>query len=67
MAPDLTGTPTFVLAHNILYTYITPFLAPLGMGQRVDAVLLAFGLSSGAIVGEPSAHIDTDFPANSSG
>ncbi|WP_191089943.1 hypothetical protein [Nesterenkonia ebinurensis] len=56
-----------MLAHNILYTYITPFLAPLGMGQRVDAVLLAFGLSSGAIVGEPSAHIDTDFPANSSG
>lgn len=36
----------YVLAHNILYTYIAPFLAGVGMGGRVDAVLLVFGLAS---------------------
>ncbi|SEI90221.1 MFS transporter [Achromobacter sp. NFACC18-2] len=36
----------FVLAHNILYTYIAPFLAAAGMGDRTDAMLLVFGLSS---------------------
>ncbi|MET0322687.1 MAG: MFS transporter [Duganella sp.] len=36
----------FVLAHNILYTYIAPFLATAGMGQRTDLVLLVFGLAS---------------------
>jgi predicted MFS family arabinose efflux permease len=42
-------TFTFVLAHNILYTYIAPFVAPAGLGERVDLVLLVFGLA--AIVG----------------
>ena len=36
----------FVLAHNILYTYIAPFLAARGMADRTDAMLLVFGLSS---------------------
>ena len=45
----LTMTLTFVLAHNILYTYIAPFVAPAGLGERVDLVLLVFGLA--AIVG----------------
>lgn len=39
-------TLAFVLAHNILYTYIAPYLAPLGLADRVDLVLLAFGASS---------------------
>ncbi|WEK48653.1 MAG: MFS transporter [Candidatus Kaistia colombiensis] len=34
----------FVLAHNILYTYIAPFLAPLGLLDRVDGILLVFGI-----------------------
>ncbi|KQU88170.1 MFS transporter [Ensifer sp. Root31] len=34
----------FVIAHNILYTYIAPFLVPVGLGERVDTILLAFGL-----------------------
>ena len=38
-------TFTFVLAHNILYTYIAPFVAPAGLGERVDLVLLVFGLA----------------------
>lgn len=44
----------YVLAHNILYTYISPFLALAHLQQRVDAVLLVFGvmaLVSIAIVG----------------
>jgi predicted MFS family arabinose efflux permease len=36
----------FVLAHNILYTYIAPFLANVGMQARTDTVLLVFGLAS---------------------
>ena len=36
----------FVLAHNLLYTYISPFLAPAGLTARTDAVLLLFGLCS---------------------
>jgi predicted MFS family arabinose efflux permease len=37
---------TFVLAHNILYTYIAPYLARVGMAQRTDGVLLVFGVAS---------------------
>lgn len=36
----------FVLGHNILYTYIAPFLADAGMMERTDAVLLVFGITS---------------------
>lgn len=43
--PVLFVTFAFVLAHNILYTYIAPFLAPAGLVERVDGVLLVFGLS----------------------
>ena len=34
---------TWVLAHNILYTYIAPFVAPAGLTGRIDLVLLVFG------------------------
>ena len=37
---------SFVLAHNLLYTYISPFLAPAGLAARTDAALLLFGLCS---------------------
>ena len=40
---------TWMLAHNILYTYIAPFVAPAGLGNDVDIVLLVFGLA--ALVG----------------
>jgi len=36
----------FVLAHNLLYTYIAPFLAAVGMAERKDLVLLVFGAAS---------------------
>lgn len=37
---------TWILAHNILYTYIAPFLAQVGLAKRVDLVLLMFGMTS---------------------
>lgn len=36
----------WILAHNILYTFITPYLSLVGLGNRVDLVLLLFGVSS---------------------
>jgi predicted MFS family arabinose efflux permease len=39
-------TLAFVLAHNILYTYIAPFLAPAGMSARIDILLLVFGVTA---------------------
>lgn len=44
--PVLFVVLAFVLAHNILYTYIAPVLAALGMAGRTDRVLLVFGLAS---------------------
>lgn len=46
MRPVLFMTLSFVLGHNILYTYIAPFLQKAGLGDRVDAVLLGFGFAS---------------------
>jgi len=44
--PVLWVTFTYVLAHNILYTYIAPFLVPAGLGADIDQVLLVFGLAA---------------------
>lgn len=44
--PVLVAVLAFVLAHNVLYTYIAPFLSEAGMAQRTDAVLLVFGVAS---------------------
>lgn len=40
---------TWMLAHNILYTYIAPFVSKAGLARDVDLVLLAFGIA--ALVG----------------
>lgn len=44
--PVLWVTFTYVLAHNILYTYIAPLLVPAGIGSGIDRVLLVFGLAA---------------------
>ncbi|MCU7646360.1 MFS transporter [Pseudomonas piscis] len=36
----------WILAHNILYTYIAPFLESLGLAGALDRALLLFGLAS---------------------
>ena len=47
--PVLAVVISWMLAHNILYTYIAPFVASAGLGSRVDLVLLVFGIA--ALVG----------------
>nr|WP_238340274.1 MFS transporter [Pseudomonas sp. SWRI18] len=47
--PVLAVVISWMLAHNILYTYIAPFVAPAGLADRVDLVLLVFGAA--ALVG----------------
>jgi predicted MFS family arabinose efflux permease len=44
--PVLFVVLAFVLTHNILYTYIAPFLAMAGMAERTDLVLLVFGITA---------------------
>lgn len=44
--PVLFVVLAFVLAHNILYTYIAPYLLTAGMVDRTDVVLLVFGATS---------------------
>jgi predicted MFS family arabinose efflux permease len=47
--PVMFVTLSYILAHNILYTYIVPFLTPLGMADKIDMVLFVFGIA--ALVG----------------
>lgn len=49
---------SFVLAHNLLYTYISPFLTPAGLAARTDAALLLFGLCSLASIAVTGMLID---------
>ncbi|CPR19974.1 MFS transporter [Brenneria goodwinii] len=44
--PILSVIVLWILAHNVLYTYIAPFLAPAGISNQVDSVLLVFGASA---------------------
>lgn len=44
--PILFVVLAWVLAHNILYTYISPFLADTALAHRVDLILLIFGVTS---------------------
>lgn len=44
--PVLATVIAWMLAHNILYTYIAPFVAQAGLLDRVDLVLLVFGVAA---------------------
>ncbi len=44
--PVLATVMAWMLAHNILYTYVAPFAARAGLGQRVDVLLLTFGMAA---------------------
>lgn len=44
--PVLLVVLGYVLAHNILYTYIAPLLATAGLAARTDLILLEFGFTS---------------------
>lgn len=49
---------TWVLAHNVLYTYIVPFLQAGGMGGSTGPVLLLFGCAALVGIGVVGALID---------
>ncbi|XUY28861.1 MFS transporter [Agrobacterium sp. rho-8.1] len=44
--PVLSVVIAWMLAHNILYTYVAPFVVQAGLSDRVDLVLLAFGVAA---------------------
>ncbi|OPA87203.1 MFS transporter [Pseudomonas fluorescens] len=44
--PVLAVVISWMLAHNMLYTYIAPFVAQAGLAERVDLVLLVFGIAA---------------------
>jgi len=44
--PVLGVVLTWMLAHNILYTYVAPFVSLAGLGAHVDLVLLVFGIAA---------------------
>lgn len=58
VAPVLTTTFLWLLAHNVLYTYIAPYAQSTGLGVRVDATLLAFGIAALAGIWFTGATID---------
>ncbi|WP_068445935.1 MFS transporter [Providencia heimbachae] len=49
--PVLCTVIAWMLAHNILYTYIAPFIEQAGLLNRVDVVLLIFGVAALAGIG----------------
>lgn len=49
--PVLATVMAWMLAHNILYTYVAPFAAHAGLGNRVDVLLLVFGAAALAGIG----------------
>jgi predicted MFS family arabinose efflux permease len=44
--PVLGVVMTWMLAHNILYTYVAPFVTPAGLASDIDLVLLVFGIAA---------------------
>ncbi|MER5200462.1 MFS transporter [Streptomyces sp. NPDC002755] len=46
VVPVLAVVFLYVMAHNVLYTYIASFLSPVGLDGSVSAVLLVFGVAS---------------------
>lgn len=56
--PVLFVTLAYVLAQNILYTYIAPLAGLRGLGDHIDLVLLVFGIAALAGIGLTGALID---------
>jgi predicted MFS family arabinose efflux permease len=54
----LVALAAYMVAHNILYTYITDFLDHAGMSSRTGWVLFAFGVTSVLSVLVVGTHID---------
>lgn len=48
----------WMLTHNLLYTYIVPFLQLSGLGDRADQILLVFGIGALAGIGITGLRVD---------
>ncbi|GAA4495852.1 MFS transporter [Gluconacetobacter tumulicola] len=62
---DMPGVPSvlgvvmaWMLAHNVLYTYIVPFVTPAGLAGQADRVLLLFGIAALAGIWLTSRTVD---------
>ncbi|MBF0892411.1 MFS transporter [Gluconobacter sp. LMG 1744] len=49
---------TWMLAHNVLYTYIVPFITPAGLAPNADGILLLFGIAALAGIWLTSRTVD---------
>ncbi|GII34873.1 MFS transporter [Planotetraspora mira] len=58
LRPILFALATYMIAHNILYTYITDLLSYAGMAGQTGWVLFAFGVTSVLSVLVVGTHID---------
>lgn len=56
--PVLATVIAWMLAHNILYTYVAPLVAPAGLLGQVDVVLLVFGLAALASIAVTGRLVD---------
>jgi predicted MFS family arabinose efflux permease len=56
--PVLGVVIAWMLAHNILYTYVAPFVAQAGLAAHVDVVLLTFGLAALIAIGIAGRLVD---------
>ncbi|MGE0971330.1 MFS transporter [Klebsiella sp. WOUb02] len=56
--PVLGVVVAWMLAHNILYTYISPFVAQAGLAEHVDVVLLIFGVAALVAIGITGRLVD---------
>lgn len=62
--PVLAVVVAWMLAHNVLYTYVAPFAALSGLGGSVDRVLLVFGIAALAGIWIVSRLVDTRLRAS---
>lgn len=56
--PVLGVVIAWMLAHNILYTYVAPFVAQAGLSGHVDVVLLVFGVAALVAIGITGRLVD---------
>lgn len=56
--PVLGVVIAWMLAHNLLYTYIAPFLVQAGLATQVDLVLLTFGVAALIAIGVTGRLVD---------
>ncbi|WP_414440311.1 MFS transporter [Burkholderia sp. 22PA0106] len=56
--PVLGVVIAWMLAHNLLYTYIAPFVAQAGLAANVDVVLLTFGAAALLAIGIAGRLVD---------